>query len=795
MIGKIDNLEKRFSLLEKLFDEVETLKKEVHRLSQQSKPNDAFKRFEVEQKKKSVLVKGLESMTNKKYEPRHETQERVNELFEHVGLALTLEDYQRLGPIKPDDTGSTLVRLQFWTKDEKTQLFSKFKEFSNDPIIKKISLINDYPSFQLAEVKKLSDEAYQLRQRDRAIKTRIVPRGLEVQLQTRRGPADYSEQRKPKHGQPSLILVLLLAVTITSVHSLDKEIESMREEGLEKHDISIFVEEKVEYIHAQIPLQPLITGIDRATKLASLFSNRVNTSLGRILNAKIQRRANRTSRRLIRLNGKREQEFSRKKRAIEFVGNLISKLFGNPGPEEWRQNSKNVLAMKEAIERQLANSIIQHHDIDKNRHAINEQNEILKQITKEVIGNENRLDNVNNELTELESYLELVTMYESIDEILESLEIIKRDARFGMCNERGMNPDFLIEHIRKLESNKNSIAPIFASWEWQQYYKYKMCAVALHEKELWITLRIPIVNLAEQLVRAVPTTDQTWIESTFLDLGFHTALFKAKNRDQFMVITKSNLELCSILGSARVCNVRKTKFREHDPYLVPLDINHDRILVVTNSTVPSHDIKSICKTVPLSLTIQNHTILRMNENCVVLSRSIEISRVATNKDIKIDSELANIETVRVHPLKRVKSKPKIDQTKNIPDSENHEFDRNVNETKASLDSVTVDSTWSKENMLITASGTSTGLLALVVVVCIILLVMRKCKSNDNNRVTVQVSTPNDLERANKLAEKAILQNADEAEIQHREFLPTQAEDSRDNVMPEIPIKQSQFQKK
>lgn len=189
MIGKIENLEKRFSLIEKLFDEVETLKKEVKRLSEQSKPNDAFKRFEVELKKKSVLVKGLESMTTKKYEPRNETYDRVNELFEHIGLTLTLEDYQRLGPIRPEDNGSTLVRLQFWTKDEKSQLFAKFKEFSNDPIIKKIALINDYPLFQLAEVKKLSDEAYQLRQKDRAVKTRIVPRGLEVQLQTRRGPA------------------------------------------------------------------------------------------------------------------------------------------------------------------------------------------------------------------------------------------------------------------------------------------------------------------------------------------------------------------------------------------------------------------------------------------------------------------------------------------------------------------------------------------------------------------------------------------------------------------------------
>ncbi len=188
MVEKIERLEKRFEKVEKLFEEVDTLRKEVARLTKQSKPNEAFMRFEIEQKKKSVLVKGIRSRSTKKYESRNETYDRVSELFGHIGLTLTLEDYQRLGPISEDDTGNTLVRLQFWSKDDKAQIYAKFKEFSNDPIIKKISLINDYPLFQLPEVKRLSTESYQLRQKDKSIKTRIVPRGLGVQLQTRKGP-------------------------------------------------------------------------------------------------------------------------------------------------------------------------------------------------------------------------------------------------------------------------------------------------------------------------------------------------------------------------------------------------------------------------------------------------------------------------------------------------------------------------------------------------------------------------------------------------------------------------------
>ena len=187
MLQKIDNLEKRFSLVEKLFGEVEMLKKEVERLSKQNKPNEEFRRFEIEQKQRSILVKGLQSRATRKYESRQETYDVVNEFFEHLGLNLTLQDYQRLGPLKAGETGSTLIRLQFWTKDDKAQLFGKMKEYSDDDVVKSISLINDYPLFQLADVKRLSNEGYQLRQKDKSLKTRIVPRGSEVRLQTRKG--------------------------------------------------------------------------------------------------------------------------------------------------------------------------------------------------------------------------------------------------------------------------------------------------------------------------------------------------------------------------------------------------------------------------------------------------------------------------------------------------------------------------------------------------------------------------------------------------------------------------------
>ncbi len=78
MIKKIDQLEKRFDRVEKLYEEVEELRKKVAFLS---KPLESFRRFEIERKQKSVLVKGLDSYSTKKFETRFETQKRVNDLF------------------------------------------------------------------------------------------------------------------------------------------------------------------------------------------------------------------------------------------------------------------------------------------------------------------------------------------------------------------------------------------------------------------------------------------------------------------------------------------------------------------------------------------------------------------------------------------------------------------------------------------------------------------------------------------------------------------------------------------
>ncbi len=511
----------------------------------------------------------------------------------------------------------------------------------------------------------------------------------------------------------------------------------MREDGLERHDVSMYVEEKVDYIHSRIALKPLINGLEHATKLITAFTMKVNTSLGKILANRIRLTLTKLDRKIHEMIDKRAFRSStfdtireRNKRAIEILGNLISKLFGNPGPEEWRQNTRNMLAMKNAIEKQMDNSVILHSNIDQNRHAINEQNEILKHVSREAIKNSNRLDLVDNSLYEFETYLDLESMFESILNILETLDDIRNDSKFGRCNEKGLSKEFLIEHLRSIESNKLGIAPIFASWEWQKYYESGICSLAIHEDELWVTMRIPIVNLAEQFVRTLPGSSQIWLRDILFDLGIDSYIFKHKNHDTFMLITRMNFESCLKLGMMRVCNIRKTKFRIASPFIAPVELSQSRIILLANTTNNNSSMKCVCNGETSSKIMKENAIVRVPDACSVIGRSFEISKDHIEENLSDTVQLPMVDKVTIRKLEK-KDREEIKMSSNLKQM-NTDFEKNNNETTSQLEKIELSRFSVNESMLLGMSSTSILLVLLVVLILTFLKCAKHCRNENED---------------------------------------------------------------
>lgn len=190
ILTKLDSLELRFVRLEnevanmsKVLSELEITRKEVAEVKEAV---EGFKRVELEIKRRSVLVRGIPFQTDGKFETRMQTRGVLANLFNRLGMAPTLVDYHRLGGIRQGENGSKVsIRVLFVDVDQKFELFEKLKEKGND--LKDVSILTDYPSFQMQEFKALSTQAYNIRQAQPGTKTRIVPKGLGLALQRRAG--------------------------------------------------------------------------------------------------------------------------------------------------------------------------------------------------------------------------------------------------------------------------------------------------------------------------------------------------------------------------------------------------------------------------------------------------------------------------------------------------------------------------------------------------------------------------------------------------------------------------------
>jgi hypothetical protein len=196
ILAKLDALEERFKAVEtevgelsRVLREMEAVKTEVDTLKSIC---SSYQRFELESKRRSVLVRGLPFKSHGKFETRVQTRAALAEFFTKLDMTPTLVDYQRLGGLRENenqDQGSKIaVRVQFVDLDQKFDMYDKLKVKGRE--LKEISILTDYPSFQIPEFKKLSGEAFNLRQANSGTRTRIVPKGLGLVLQKRTNGSD-----------------------------------------------------------------------------------------------------------------------------------------------------------------------------------------------------------------------------------------------------------------------------------------------------------------------------------------------------------------------------------------------------------------------------------------------------------------------------------------------------------------------------------------------------------------------------------------------------------------------------
>ena len=191
---RFNKIDSELAGITKIVREFEMMKAEVRESC------DGYRRLEIEGKKRSVLVKGLPFKSSGQYETRKETKEALKVFFDRLGMGAHLVDYQRLGGLKEGENGSKIsIRVQFADVDLRFDMFDKLKAKGQE--MKDVSVLTDYPDFQIPEFKRLSNIAYRMRKDKVGTRTRIVPRGLKLLLQTRANVDDKWKTVSPIEAQ------------------------------------------------------------------------------------------------------------------------------------------------------------------------------------------------------------------------------------------------------------------------------------------------------------------------------------------------------------------------------------------------------------------------------------------------------------------------------------------------------------------------------------------------------------------------------------------------------------------
>jgi len=496
----------------------------------------------------------------------------------------------------------------------------------------------------------------------------------------------------------ALLIILILAVFVIPTSTFERVLDKGKIDGVDTHDLDIFIEKKVKFLHSKIDLKPAIVGLLALEKCVNQLAKGSSDSLESTLSKLLEKRVTRINARIIRLTGK-DYLANRDKRSIEFIGDLISDVFGNPGPSDWKKVNSNILALEKALKRVEDNVEINHSDIDMDRHVIELHNKEIKSLSLAVNRNQNELNNLEVEMKGLRTFFEISTLADTLDGLSMALLEIKNDGMRGICSDRALDRDFLIENVQSLEANKAGISPVFGSWEWRNYYKYEMCTLALVKEVVWLTIRIPLVKRSNRLVRTIPTfTLKRAIDRVEL-YGLKTVLFREKESDQYHLMTQAAFDLCNVLGNTRTCGVRDFKFSASSN-VVAVEFMVDRFLLISNK-LSSIKVTEKCANTVRDLALELDTVMLTPVNCSYTANSFSIETRESDVEITNEVGIVSIDKLEISKIENFHdniSRIYVEEIANR--SSSGAYEKNRKEIKEELNSIDTkhSSSWNMYNL-------------------------------------------------------------------------------------------------
>ena len=192
-----------------LSEENSSLHSRIEALESQIKiQNENHKKNEMDRVKHSVIIKGLSYHKDAKdgYESRKQTQEVVTKLLAtmEAGTEVGVTDSIRYSRSKDHKDKPGLVKLTVSTSKQKAKIYECLTKASKKANYKKnyakISVNDEIPTYLRAKQIQLEKQAYEIRKKDKTMRTRVFLKGTDIVLKVK-GKTDNTFRELENEGE------------------------------------------------------------------------------------------------------------------------------------------------------------------------------------------------------------------------------------------------------------------------------------------------------------------------------------------------------------------------------------------------------------------------------------------------------------------------------------------------------------------------------------------------------------------------------------------------------------------
>ena len=223
-------------------------------------------------------------------------------------------------------------------------------------------------------------------------------------------------------------------------------------------------------------------------------------------------------------------------------------------------NVQNVAELKKAIYLVNTGGELRGHRIDLDEHEIGKIQDSLRLMFTELskIGNSSEMlaEGLRSRLKfwMLENYI--IKTMDAMAHMLDGIDRVIIEGRNHKAAPEGLGSVFLIEQLQKIESECKHLSPIFGSNEYERYYETSLALVARHKGNIWISLRIPLVNFNQGL-REIHLTDQISKELNTLEkMGVSDPKWFRGNDGSHSFISGKRIMNCLKMNEWSLCEGR-----------------------------------------------------------------------------------------------------------------------------------------------------------------------------------------------------------------------------------------------